>query len=310
MHQKSIRSLVLLLAVALILQVSGGAASRELNSGITVSDLNKSIFGDRSGRIELKPLDGYRALRLVGGRVERPRVSASQIMTRRTAHSVSPGMNKKKMTLSIICSAILPGLGELYLYTMNRNVYTLARVPAFFALEGYLWYGYHSNHKKGKDIKEEFREYADAHWNLERFLEQHPCCVSILGCEDYLDYNNNCQGKDHFFLYTPREIDEEEYYENVGKYDAFVYGWDDWSDQADFWTQHRRKYWSMRDESDNYLIRGDQYLMMLLVNRVLSMIDTAWLAYRIGRNGDEGGNWSLQFQTGSPEPALAVGYRF
>jgi len=183
-------------------------------------------------------------------------------------------------------------------------------VPVFFALEGYFWYGYRDNYKTGKDYKRRYEEYGDAHWDLDRFLLQHPCCDGIGGCENWQEYNQYCQGAFNYFLFTPKEEDREEYYENMGKYNAFVYGWDDWAGQSDFWTPHRRYYWSLRGESDKYLLRSDQFIMALIVNRVVSVVDTGWLAYRMSRGGNPEDGWSLRLRTRDTAPCLIISRGF
>jgi len=234
----------------------------------------------------------------------------------------SASWSRGKTALAIVASAILPGMGELYCYTASRDRGTLARVPVFVALDGLLWYGYFHNHAKGKDIKQDYMDYADAHWDLNRFLKNHPCCNQGVGdsCDSWQDFNAGCQGEINYFYYTPRELDTEEYYENIGKYNAFVFGWDDaneWDynnpDQFmtyQYWTAHRTYYWSLRKDSDKYLLRADEYLMGLVVDRVVSMLDTGWLAYRIskGQNPDKG--WSLRFRTYDEAPTLIISRRF
>lgn len=267
-----------------------------------------SVFD--KGRLPLaeKNLHFDEKLRMDGQRLEMPTVRAEEILSGR--RSAVTGSRRKRTIISVLCSAILPGLGELYLYRETRDKGILARVPFFMAAEGYLWYGYAHNHSKGKDLKQDYMDYADAHWSLDRFLEQHPCCAGIGGCVDWEEYNTECSGDYFFFLYTPREMDEEEYYENIGKYDAFVFGWDDWDSQPDNWTPHRTYYWSLRDESDKYLLRADRHIMLLIVNRVVSMLDAGLLAYRMGGDGVEAEGWSLELKPGLEAPVLNLCYRF
>jgi hypothetical protein len=216
--------------------------------------------------------------------------------------------------IAILASAILPGMGELYCYRTSRDGWTLARVPAFLAVEGYLWYSYYDNHKTGKDFKREYEAYADAHWSLDRFLQDHPWCQGVGGCPDWQYYNENARNDYNYFFYTPREADREEYYENIGKYNAFVFGWDDALDYSDpnftYWTGHRTYYVSLRNDSDRYLLRADQRLMGLIVNRVVSMIDTGWLAYRLSKGGNPDKGWSVRFRTFDDAPTIVVNRRF
>jgi len=270
----------------------------------------ESIFGKGKGDFDTHGID---AVRFPRSTLNLPRVPASVILAGRNGSSGSMnamGSGEKRILVSVVLSAILPGMGELYLYGGSRNVSVLARVPFFLAAEGYFWHGYYHNHKKGKDYKQYYMDYADQHWSLDRFLIQHPCCDNLGGCTDYEDYNEHCQGEFNYFLYTPRDVDEEEYYENIGKYNAFVYGWDDWNDQPDYWTPHRSYYWELRKRSDYYLLKGDNNLMYLLVNRVVSMVDAGWIAYRINKGRDLDKGWSIDVKSISLTPSIIVGYRF
>ena len=253
---------------------------------------------------------GIESMKLPASRVEFPRVPASVILGGRGSYGGAGGVDKRRIVTSVLLSAIVPGLGEAYVWYGSRELSTLARIPLFLAAEGFFWHGYFHNHAKGKDYKEYYEKYADEHWSLDRFLLQHPCCENVGGCESYQEYNNLERCDYNFFIYTPKEIDEEEYYENIGKYDAFVFGWDDWNGQSDYWTPHRRVYWELRKISDDYLLKGDNFLMYLLVNRVVSMIDAGWLAYRMNRGDNINKGWSIDIKSVRYSPALIIGYRF
>lgn len=253
-------------------------------------------------------------LPLQGTRVAIPSAFLSGPGPAQQGAGASASWSARNTAVAIIASAILPGMGELYCYRASRDPWTLARVPAFLILEGYLWYSYIDNRNTGKDYKAEYEAFADAHWHLDDFLTKHPCCIGIDSCSSWEEYNTECQGDYPYFYYTPIEVDREEYYENIGKYDAFVFGWDDVKDYGDpdftFWTDNRTKYVSIRNDSDEYLLKADQSLMGLIVSRVVSMLDTGWLAYRIskGQNPDKG--WSLRFRTLDRTPTVVVNRRF
>ncbi|HSG26927.1 MAG TPA: hypothetical protein VLA34_00505, partial [Candidatus Krumholzibacterium sp.] len=176
----------------------------------------------------------------------------------------------------------------------------------------------------GKDFKRQYEEYCDEHWSEERFLEQHPVCYGLGGCVDWEEYNEvGPQMQKFFFIYIPRELDREEFYENCGKYDAFAFGWDDWdqeywltTDQTHetfktlTWTDNRTYYWSLRDESDKYLIRADRFVMGAIINRVVSMIDAAWLAYAANRGTPDIGGVTLDIVPGMEKSTIGLSYRF
>ncbi len=266
-----------------------------------------SVFSEAMGRTSaVRPLQ---TLRLAGERCGMPTVFVTGA-GRAISAAGATRITGRKTALAVISSAILPGLGELILYSDSRDPWTLARVPVFFALEGYFWYGYRDNYDTGKDFKSQYEAYGDAHWDLDRFLLQHPCCDGLGGCDTWQFYNEECQGSFNYFLFTPKEVDREEYYENIGKYDAFVYGWDDWAGQTDFRTPHRDFYWFLRGESDKYLLRSDQFIMALILNRVISMADTGWLAYRMSRGGSPEEGWSLRLRSYDTSPCLIISRGF
>ena len=253
-------------------------------------------------------------LPLHGTRVATPGAFLSGPRPAHTGSGAGASWSRRNTAVAILASAILPGMGELYCYRTSRDSWTLARVPAFLAVEGYLWYSYVDNRNIGKDFKRDYEAYADAHWSLDRFLEDHPWCAGVGGCDSWEDYNDNAKNDYNYFFYTPRELDREEYYENIGKYNAFAFGWDDAApyvpDNYRYWTPHRTYYVSLRNASDDYLLKADRRLMGLIVNRVVSMLDTGWLAYRIskGQNPNEG--WSLRFKTVDETSMVVVGRRF
>ena len=133
-------------------------------------------------------------------------------------------------------------------------------------------------------------------------------------CDSWEDYNDRCKNNFPYFFYTPREADWEEYYENIGKYDAFVFGWDDAAqytvDDYQYWTKNRTTYVGLRNASDDYLLKADRRLMWLIVNRVVSMLDTGWLAYRISSGQDPDKGWGLRFRTIEETPVVVINRRF
>lgn len=231
------------------------------------------------------------------------------------------GDKKKNMAISIIASAVFPGLGEMYMYTRSGKKSVLARAIGLIAVETYLWYGYFDNHDRGKDFKRRYEEYGDAHWSEERFLENHPICYDNGGCETWEEYNyfgssNETYSSPNwfYFYYTAKEVDREEYYENMGKYDAFLYGWDDWNGEylhlggePNYWTPHRTYYWDLRQESNKYLLRADYHIMGMIANRVISMVHAGWIAYSHGNSPED---WSLELNRTPLDYKCSLNYRF
>ncbi|MFO7914381.1 MAG: hypothetical protein R6U43_01660 [Candidatus Krumholzibacteriales bacterium] len=257
------------------------------------------------------------ALRLNGERILSPGMVAPD---RDSGPYTAAGRRKRNMAISIIGSALLPGLGEMYMYSRTGEKSILGRALGFIAFEAYLWYGYLHNHDRGKDFKRQYEEYGDAHWSQERFLQNHPICYTTFqgGCDSWQQYNE-IGSDDHsseyfYFFYTAKEVDREEYYENMGKYDAFLYGWDDWNGEylheggePNYWTPHRTYYWDLRGESNKYLLRADYHVMGMIAARVVSMVQAGWIAHNRGSAPEE---WSLEIDKSPLDYRCSINYRF
>jgi hypothetical protein len=265
-------------------------------------------------------LDEYRmkeTLRLAGPKLETPVVSREELAAQRAGGeeagaAVSP-RSSRNIGLAMLSSAIIPGMGELYVATGSNKISHYLRVPIFIGLDIFFWYSYRDNYDKGKEVKAEYEIFGDAHWSEERFLLQHPYCDGIGGCDSWEQYNEDAKGDYYYFVYIPRHLDHEEYYENMGKYDAFAFGWDDWNgDYNDVvaWTPNRTTYWDMRIESDDYLLKADRYVMALIINRVVSMLDAGYLAYKYNKGDYDDKGLTLEFRPGLEYSAVGLNYRF
>ncbi|MBN1163524.1 MAG: hypothetical protein JXB45_03020 [Candidatus Krumholzibacteriota bacterium] len=273
-----------------------------------------SVFGEEI--FDLERFKHQETLKLTGRRISSanpPVSSRGRSFPAPPAAGMSSG-GKKRVAISVLASAVLPGLGEIYLYSHSHRFSVLARGCAFMAMEGYSWYKYKTNYDKGKDYKSRYQRFCDAHWSEERFLLQHPFCDGIGGCTDWQQYNREAYVTGTwFFLYIPKYLDEEEYYENCGKYDAFAFGWDDWDgdyDNFEPWSPNRSYYWELRGESDKFLVRADQYLMFTLINRVVSMIDAGYLAYRMNKGEVDNQGWGLDIESGTQTASIGISYHF
>ena len=256
-------------------------------------------------------------LKFNGTRLETPNVTREELEAQRAGYqesgssaAVRPGRN---IAAAMIASAVLPGMGELYVATGSKKLSHYLRVPVFIALDAYFWYSYRDNYDKGKEVKAEYEMFGDEHWSEERFLLLHPYCDGIGGCDSWEQYNEDCDL--FFFPYIPKALDHEEYYENMGKYDEFAFGWDDWDGDWDYdnfepWTPNRTTYWAMRIESDDYLLKADRYVMALIINRVVSMLDAGWLAYRYNKGVYDDGGWTLDLRPGMESSSIGLSYRF
>jgi hypothetical protein len=305
---------VLSSAILAMLLLSGATAG--MPGAGNSEERSESVFDGGDGRFDLESYRMSETLKFSGRKLPSPMVSYAELVGGqggRQSQVYSGGNSKKKIALAVLASAVLPGMGEFYVWTDTRKLSHLLRAPIFVAIDAYFWYGYRDNFNKGKDVKAQYEAFCDAHWSEERFLLQHPFCDGIGGCDSWQYYNEYGKDNYYYFVYIPKDLDREEYYENCGKYDAFAFGWDDWDgDYYNFkpWTPNRTVYWEMRSESDDYLLRSDQFIMLLIINRVVSMIDAGWLAYRANRGITDEEGWSLDLRPGIVAPKIGLSYRF
>ncbi|MCB1149980.1 hypothetical protein KDK88_00420, partial [bacterium] len=97
-------------------------------------------------------------------------------------------------------------------------------------------------------------------------------------------------------LWVSRLDDEREYYENAGKWDQFVFGWDDFVDPRELYgvgevsggdshllrdnaavSQHRMIYREMRQDSNDAFHTRDNLVYFNMLTRVFSVLQVAWL---------------------------------
>jgi len=102
------------------------------------------------------------------------------------------------------------------------------------------------------------------------------------------------------------EADRREYYENLGKWDQFVFGWDDYRDPRTFLStddvnirnlkdprtsENREVYRSMRQTSNDHYSKRDRYIYASVAFRLFSVLQVAYLEGLLF-GGDGGGDRS------------------
>ncbi len=206
---------------------------------------------------------------------------------------------------TILASAILPGSGEAIL--------GYKRGYLMMALDIFSWTQVAKYHNDGKDLTDDYYEYADAHYSDQLLVEGYnggsidpersgegaqyfPAITGITDVEDL---------PDHLPLYVTVEEDRREYYENLGKWDQFIFGWDDYlrpsfwgpsygyeatgaiSDLRQPWvSKHREIYRTMRDDANDAYKKRDRFMYFNIGLRVFSVFQVAYLNGLLG--GDDG----------------------
>ena len=179
------------------------------------------------------------------------------------------------------------------------------------AADAYCWYKVKENGDEGREIEDEYYVFADDHWSEEHLFEAYSSAILDdyrwhLG-QDYFGITileNDLANLDQLSLWVSKEDDRREYYENLGKWDQFVFGWDDFirpdvghPDYPDFepsgtfalsdlrqpWVSRNREiYREMRVESNDAFKTRDRWLYVNIGMRVFSVLQVAYLQGLLG----------------------------
>jgi len=187
------------------------------------------------------------------------------------------GYKSPKKALGL--SALLPGAGQAYAGSYLKTA-------GFIAVEAMGWTIYTVYNKKGNDIDKEFKAYADAHWSESEYWDW----ISRHSGIDRNDMDALREWEKSRFSHHLHLDKDQQYYEMIGKYDQFNYGWDDsdiglldegWN--IDQRSQHRLYYEDRRHDSNAALKTATTGLTLVMFNHILSAIDAAWTVSRHNR---------------------------
>jgi hypothetical protein len=189
--------------------------------------------------------------------------------------------------LPVLFSFLMPGVGEIYLGYRWRGA-------ALVALEVAAWTGYFHYHKEGLDSREAYENFADTYWDIQRWVDHHPDIYDLQGqtIEDLEEIGRSKSGSGDWPGYIPyvsKEEDKQHFYENIGKYDWYISGWQDFDPEVQPWmrdTPLRDQYRSMRKESNDQLDTANAFIYLSLGTRVFSIIETFLLARSAGRSSE------------------------
>ena len=172
-------------------------------------------------------------------------------------------------------SLLLPGAGEYYAGSRIKPF-------VFLGVEALWWTGYFTYHSKGNSKKNEYRNFADEHYNWQDFerwwLALEPEVQDSFSHDLPWDEYNNTVIRNH------------EYYENIGKYDQFQIGWDDIDNTAypppfgpAIVSGNREAYLSMRKKANDYYQTASTMIMLSLGTHIISAFDAALTAKKFNK---------------------------
>jgi hypothetical protein len=187
----------------------------------------------------------------------------------------------------LLYSTLVPGLGELTMGYEKRGI-------ALMAAEVVAWTGYIKNHTDGMDERTAYENYADAHWTEARWIQNFPnLCNNPQTVQDIEECGQASSGSGAwpgYIPYIPKSVDKQHYYENLGKYDWYISGWDDWDPNANPYahqTDNRTVYRDMRRQSNQSLDHADNFIWISVAARAFSIAETAIIIH--GKRNDTAG---------------------
>jgi hypothetical protein len=215
------------------------------------------------------------------------------------------GFKGKSVKRAFLYSMVIPGTGEFY---ANSKI----KAALFFGLDVTFWSLYFNYHKKGKNKENEFEKFADQHWMEDNYRAWLQDSLGITSGSDQDSFwNKEKQRWDWLSHHLPDKKDQQ-YYEMIGKYDQFKYGWDDFPDDSS--QPHRNFYLDLRRDSNNWLNKAKYSAMFSLANHILSAFDAAISIRKYNKKGER--FTQLEFQMRLTErneeivPKLSMSMRF
>ena len=211
-------------------------------------------------------------------------------------------IKSKSIPLGVGLSTVLPGAGQWYAEDKGIAIVYTALEAVFIAGTVYF------NHQ-GELSVDEYEDYADLHWDVNDWLEvydpnidptTHRSTVYVdnthYSPENTDDYNAMMDDIDdgYYALYIVKDY---HFYENIGKYQQFKQGWDDWypgsEDPGDplngiigKYSDNQYTYASMRLAANKLLDYATYFGTAIFLNHFISAIDAGFRIKKHNENQD------------------------
>lgn len=189
----------------------------------------------------------------------------------------------KSLKKSLFYSLAVPGAGQAY----NGSWYKAA---GFAAVEVAGWTVFAVKHSEGKDIESEFQDFANTHWSEEWYWNW----ISVQSGVLREDMEGLRAWEHQTFSHGLHETKDQQYYEMIGKYYQFNYGWDDFRTLVEdditithetmthnkLYSSNRIHYEERRDASNKALKAATTGATVVLFNHLISAFEAALGAKR------------------------------
>ena len=218
----------------------------------------------------------------------------------------------------MLYSLILPGLGQY------KNGDPLWKSAIFIGVEAASIVGMLQWNKQAEDIRKQYELFGDNHWSIINWVEN-TLLNPITGLIQYEDFKLDGTHKlelhlsgslaEAFGVFVSSDslvthpewiysdelsiFQDQHFYENIGKYDQFVGGWDDafeWyivektvedTIEIILMTPYKNDYNNERDKSNQYLKLANYAVTAIMFNHVISGIEAVLTNQRKARSKAE-----------------------
>jgi hypothetical protein len=199
----------------------------------------------------------------------------------------------KSIPAGVGLSLALPGAGQLYAGNKSMAIVYFTLEAAFIGGNIYFIH-------QGRQSVAEYEGYADIHWSVDKWIDHYNPLndPTTHGAIIYVDnrayYPHVVSSYDAMMDdiddgYTSIIIEKDyHFYENIGKYEQFKAGWDDWAPGTEDpsypkYSDKQYEYSSMRKDANILLKAGGYFGTAILMNHFISAFDAA---FRIKKAND------------------------
>ena len=218
----------------------------------------------------------------------------------------------------MLYSLILPGLGQY------KNGDPLWKSAIFIGVEAASIVGMLQWNKQAEDIRKQYELFGDNHWSIINWVEN-TLLNRVMGLTQYEDFKLDGTHKlelhlsgslaEAFGVFVSSDslvthpewiysdelsiFQDQHFYENIGKYDQFVGGWDDIFEyyivektvedtiEIILMTPNKNDYNNERDKSNQYLKLANYAVSAIMFNHVISGIEAVLTNQRKARSKAE-----------------------
>jgi hypothetical protein len=202
---------------------------------------------------------------------------------------------------AFLYSLMLPGAGEIYTGSKLKAAF-------FLGIEVFSWYKYATSYGDGQDLKDQYRTFANENWSPADYRSY---LIEVKGItNDTMVYDDTST-----FTHHLPDFKTQQYFEMIGKYEQFVYGWAD-TDYAtgDSLSDLRTSYLNIRDKSNSKFDTARNFAIVSIANRLISAFDAALSARKLNKRADRFSEIRVKARLadyhGEKIPKLVLTYNF